>query len=124
MSYCGNIVKYDRASQIVRDRLATNVGCGAFVATQSSIPIGNTSKNHIKLFAWVSVIDRSKNSASKSLHAFLGMLPTGILLKKQSVGDIVRRMDANELSYRYNSTLCLRTYDHMDLHVLGVAETF
>lgn len=124
MSYCGNIVKYDRASQIVRDRLATNVGCGAFVATQSSIPIGNTSKNRIKLFACVNVIDGSKNSASKSLRAFLGMLPTGILLKKRSVGDIVRRRDANELSYRYNSTLCLRTYDHMDLHVLGVAETF
>lgn len=52
------------------------------------------------------------------------MLPTGIVLKKRSVGDIVRRRDANELSYRYNSTLCLRTYDHMDLHVLGVAETF
>ena len=52
------------------------------------------------------------------------MLPTGIVLKKQSVGDIVRRRDANELLYRYNSTLCLRTYNHTDIHVLGVSDTF
>ena len=123
MSYCGNIVKLNQASQIVRDKLAKNVGAEVFVSTQITIPVGNILKNNIKLLRVSCFIDESKNSPWKSLNAFLGMLPTGIVLKKRSVGDIVRQRNTNSLLYRYNSTLCLRTYNHTDLHVLGLSDT-
>ena len=123
MSYCGNIVKYNQALQIVRDKLAKNAGAKSFVSTQTSIPIGITLKNTIKLLRVSEFIEERKNFTWKSFTRFLGMLPTGIVLKKQSVGDTLRRHDAMELSYRYNSTLSLRTYNHTDLHVLGLSET-
>ena len=83
MSYCGNIVKYNQALQIVRDRLAKNAGAKSFVSTQTSIPIGITLKNTIKLLRVSEFIEERKNFTWKSFTRFLGMLPTGIVLKKR-----------------------------------------